>query len=213
MFTDMSPKFLFLVAALSAGALFPSQLRSESLWTAPGNSERPMFADRKAARVGDILTVVVLETAAAQSSQKKSTSSSANVEAGVEQFLFPPSISRLGTHKGTLPAARFGGGNDFDGGGQVNNSQTLSARAAVLVTAVLPNGNLVVEGVRRVVSAGETQHVVLHGIVRTDDVSPSNTVISSNIADARVEFISEGSLTDAQRKGWLARLYETLRPY
>ena len=85
--------------------------------------------------------------------------------------------------------------------------------AAVLVTAVLPNGNLIIEGVRRVVSAGETQHVVLHGIVRTDDVSPSNTVLSSNIADARVEFISEGSLTDAQRKGWLARLYETLRPY
>lgn len=202
---------LITTAALSALLLIPG--RAESLWTAPGNSERPMFADRKASRVGDILTVVVLETAAAQSSQKKSTSSSANVEAGVDQFLFPPSVSRLGTHKGSLPAAAFGGSSDFDGGGQVNNSQTLSARAAVLVTAILPNGNLVIEGVRRVVSAGETQHVVLHGLVRTDDVSPGNTVLSSNIADARVEFISEGSLTDAQRKGWLARLYDTLRPY
>lgn len=84
---------LITTAALSALLLIPG--RAESLWTAPGNSERPMFADRKASRVGDILTVVVLETAAAQSSQKKSTSSSANVEAGVDQFLFPPSVSRL----------------------------------------------------------------------------------------------------------------------
>lgn len=209
----MSLRSLILITMAALVGVMPVAVCADSLWTAPGNSERPMFADRKAARVGDILTVVVLETAAAQSSQKKSTSSSANVEAGVEQFLFPPSISRLGTHKGTLPAAKFGGASDFDGGGQVNNSQTLTARAAVLVTAVLPNGNLVIEGVRRVVSAGETQHVVLHGLVRTDDVSPANTVLSSNIADARVEFISEGSLTDAQRKGWLARLYETLRPY
>jgi flagellar basal body L-ring protein FlgH len=89
----------------------------------------------------------------------------------------------------------------------------LNARAAVLVTDVLPNGNLVIEGVRRVVSSGETQHVILHGLVRADDVSSVNTVFSSNIADARVEFINEGSLTDAQKKGWLTKLYEKLRPY
>ncbi len=81
------------------------------------------------------------------------------------------------------------------------------------MTDVLPNGNLVIQGVRRVVSAGETQHVVLHGIVRSDDISPANTVASSNVADARVEFINEGSLTDAQKKGWLTKLYEKLRPY
>jgi flagellar L-ring protein precursor FlgH len=196
---------LVLAAGLTASA--------ESLWTAAGSGERAMFADRKAARTGDILTVVVQESAATQSSQTKKTNSGANVDASVEQFLFPPSLSRLGTHKGALPAITLGGTNDFTGGGQVNNSQSLNARAAVLVTDVLPNGNLVIEGVRRVVSAGETQHVVLHGIVRGDDVTAANTVLSSNIADARVEFISEGSLTDAQRKGWLTKLYDRLRPY
>jgi flagellar L-ring protein FlgH len=195
-----------LLALVSAAA-------AESLWTAAGSGERAMFADRKAARVGDILTVVVQESAATQSSQTKKTNSGATVDAGVEQFLFPPGLSRLGTHKGALPAIKLSGTNDFTGGGQVNNTQSLNARAAVLVTDVLPNGNLVIEGVRRVVSAGETQHVVLHGIVRGDDVSAANTVASSNIADARVEFISEGSLTDAQRKGWLAKLYDRLRPY
>ncbi|HRE07249.1 MAG TPA: flagellar basal body L-ring protein FlgH [Opitutaceae bacterium] len=186
---------------------------AESLWTAPGSAERSMYADRKASRIGDILTVVVQETAATQSSQTKKTNSAANVDAGVEQFLFPVDVSRLGTHKGALPSIKLGGSNDFNGGGEVNNTQSLNARAAVLVTDVLPNGNLVIEGVRRVVSSGETQHVILHGLVRADDVSSVNTVFSSNIADARVEFINEGSLTDAQKKGWLTKLYEKLRPY
>lgn len=203
----------FLLQALTVAGLSMLPVSAESLWTAPGNSERPMFSDRKAARVGDILTVVVQETAATQSSQKKSTNSGANVDAGVEQFLFPSSVSRLGTHNGSLPAIKLAGSNDFTGGGEVNNTQSLNARAAVLVTDVLPNGNLVIEGVRRVISGGETQHVVLHGLVRSDDVSSGNTVLSSNIADARVEFINEGTLTDAQKKGWLTKLYEKLRPY
>lgn len=196
---------LFSVIALTASA--------DSLWTAPGSGERSMYSDRKASRVGDILTVIVQESAATQSSQSKKTNSAANVDAGVEQFLFPAAISRFGTHKGALPSIKLGGSNDFNGGGEVNNKQSLNARAAVMVTDVLPNGNLVIQGVRRVVSAGETQHVVLHGVIRADDVSSGNTVFSSNIADAKVEFINEGSLTDAQKKGWLAKLYEKLRPY
>jgi flagellar L-ring protein precursor FlgH len=61
--------------------------------------------------------------------------------------------------------------------------------------------------------SGETQYVVLHGLVRPDDIAPDNTILSSNIADARVEFLSEGSLTDAQKRGWLTKLYEKLRPF
>jgi flagellar L-ring protein precursor FlgH len=72
---------------------------------------------------------------------------------------------------------------------------------------------MVIEGARMVTFSGEAQYVVLHGIVRADDVASDNTVQSSNIADARVEFISEGSLTDAQKRGWLAKLYEKLRPF
>ena len=81
------------------------------------------------------------------------------------------------------------------------------------MTDVLPNGNLVIEGVRVVTFSGETQYVVLHGIVRSDDITAANTVLSSDVADARVEFVSEGSLTDAQKRGWLSKVYERLRPF
>ncbi len=186
---------------------------ADSLWSAPGSGERAIIADRKASAVGDILTVVVQESASTQSSQSTKTNSGASVDAGVEQWLFPLAASTMGSHNGALPGVKLGGKNSFSGGGEVSASQNLTARAAVLVTAVLPNGNLVIEGARRVTFDGETQHVVLHGVVRGDDVSAGNVIFSSNIADARVEFISEGSLTDAKKRGWLTKLYEKLRPY
>lgn len=187
--------------------------RADSLWTSPNNPERSMFADKKASKTGDILTVVVSEVAATTSSQSKKSSKDSSVDAGISQFLFPASVSGLGTKAGNLPATKFAAKSDFSGGGEVNNTQSLTARAAVLVTDVLPNGNLVIEGVRVVIFSGETQYVVLHGLVRMDDITSANTIASSNIADVRIEFISEGSLTDAQKKGWLTKLYDKLRPY
>jgi flagellar L-ring protein precursor FlgH len=201
----------FFPAAFSLVVLAPLAAASGSLWPINGAGERPMVADRKASRSGDILTVVVSESAIAQSSQSKKSSRDATLNDAVQQFLF--ANSKMGTHNGGLPGIQLGGTATYSGGGDVSNSQSLSARAAVLVTDVLPNGNLVIEGARIVTFSGETQYVVLHGLVRIDDIARDNTVTSSNIADARVEFYSEGQLTDAQKRGWFSKLYERLRPF
>jgi flagellar L-ring protein precursor FlgH len=199
---------LGLCAALAASATAAS---SGSIWPAGTGDERGMIADRRASRAGDILTIVVAESAVAQSSQSKKSTRASNVEDAVAQFLF--SNSRALTHRGNLPGLNLGGSAAYSGGGDVSNSQSLSARAAVLVSDVLPNGNLVIQGARMVTFSGETQYVVLHGVVRSDDIQRDNTVASSNIADARVEFYSEGQLTDAQKRGWFSKLYEKLRPF
>jgi flagellar L-ring protein FlgH len=157
--------------------------------------------------------VVVSETANATSAQTKSANRDSSLEDAIGQFIFSAATSGRLTSKGELPASSASGKSTYSGGGSVNNSQSLSARAAVLVTDVLPNGNLVIEGARMVTFSGETQYVVLHGLVRADDISAANTILSSNVADARVEFISEGTLTDAQKRGWLSKLYEKLRPF
>ena len=185
----------------------------DSLWTNSPQGERNLTADRKAARTGDILTIVVLESATANSTQQRKDSRSSTLQDAVGQFLFSAAASKLGTHNGELPAINLTGKSSFAGGGSVDNSQSLSARAAVLVSDVLPNGNLVIEGARLVTFSGETQYVVLHGLVRPDDIAADNTIFSTNIADARVEFYSEGSLTDVQKRGWLSKLYEKLRPF
>ena len=199
--------------ALTSAALV-SGVRADSLWPASGTAPgRSMFADRKASSRGDILTIVVSESAVASSSQSKSSERESSLDDAVQQFLFSTAASALGTHKGELPATKLGGKASYSGGGQVNNSQSISARAAVLVSDVLPNGNLVIEGARVVTFSGETQYVVLHGVVRADDIARDNTVFSTNIADARVEFYTEGQLTDAQKRGWITKLYEKLRPF
>ena len=172
-----------------------------------------MYSDRKASRSGDILTVVISESVAQQSSQSTKSNKSSNIDAGISQFIYPAALSGIGTHGGALPSTKIAGKNDFAGGGEISNTQSLSGRAAVLVTDVLPNGNLVIEGVRVITFSGETQYVVLHGLVRADDVTSTNTVDSTNVADVRLEFISEGALTDAQKRGWITKIYDKLRPY
>ena len=89
----------------------------------------------------------------------------------------------------------------------------VSAEAAVWIGSAVLVTYVVISGVRVVTFSGETQYVVLHGIVRRDDIANDNTVMSSNIADARVEFHSQGQLSDAQKRGWLAKFYEKLRPF
>lgn len=81
------------------------------------------------------------------------------------------------------------------------------------VTDVLPNGNMVIEGTRVVTSGKETLYGYLRGIIRASDVLRDNTVLSGSIADARVEFVPEGSLTESQRRGWLLRISDKLRAY
>jgi len=196
-----------------APVILAATLSGKSLWLAPGSREAPLTSDLKATRVGDIVTIVINEATLLSSSSNKSTSSSSGSEGAVSQFLFPSAVSRFGTFRGELPGVGFNGNSDYAGGGKVNNSQVVTGRAAVLVADVLPNGNLVIEGVRRVSFSGETQHVVLRGVIRPADVSTSNTILSTNIADARLEFLSEGELSSAQKRGWLSKLYEVLRPF
>ena len=183
-------------------------VRADSIWPGNGHAPKSMFADRKAAAKGDILTIIVAESAVAQSSQSKSANRESSLQDAIQRFLF----SGIGAHRGEMPGITTSGKSSYSGSGDVSNSQSLSARAAVLVTDVLPNGVLVVEGVRVVTFSGETQYVVLRGLVRPDDITRDNSVISTNIADARVEFHAEGTLTDAQKRGWLAKIYEKLRP-
>jgi flagellar L-ring protein precursor FlgH len=203
-----------LVLLASMAALLGTAARADSLW--PSYSSGPhasMFADHKAQAVGDILTIVVNENAVAQSTQTKTSNRDSSINDSVAQFIYPPALSGLGTHGGQLPSTQITGKAAYSGGGAINNSQSLTATAAVVVTDVLPNGNLVIEGRRVITFSGETQYAALHGIVRPYDIGPDDTVASANIANARLEFSSSGQLTDAEKRGWFSKLYEILRPF
>jgi flagellar L-ring protein precursor FlgH len=206
-----------------------STLNAGSLWRDGITDERGMFADKRAKRIGDIVTIVVQETATLSNSlnttTNKTNSDAQNVVGNlVNQFITALPNTVLGkkitnaANNGTIVAPSpaplsVTGTTAFTGGGQIQNTQTITAQAAVEVIDVLPNGNLVIEGVREISFSKEKQFESLHGIIRPYDIQPNNTVLSSNVADAQIDIVSEGTLTDAQKKGWLQRLNDKVNPF
>jgi flagellar L-ring protein precursor FlgH len=87
------------------------------------------------------------------------------------------------------------------------------AHIAVKIIDVLPNNSLVIEGKRETSFSGEHQTILLHGIVRAEDVAMDNTVLSYNIADATIQIIGKGTVTNTQNKGWFTRIYDVLNPF
>ena len=185
--------------------------RGQSLWHE--DTSHALVADKRATRVGDILSILIQESNTANRQNDTKTSKSTSIDAGLQAFLYSPAASGLLTKKGQLPALKTASAQNFDGGGQINNSEKISARIAVRIIDTLPNGNLVIEGTRKVSFSGETQDAVLRGVVRVDDVMANNTIYSYNIAEATIKYVSSGTITDNQRKGWFTRVWEKVTPF
>jgi flagellar L-ring protein precursor FlgH len=199
-----------ILGSLLLCLLMPN-LRADSLWR-EGHAPA-MVADKRAAAVGDILNIVVQENSTATKDNNTKTSKQSAIDSSIQAFLYSPAASKLLTKGGTLPAVKMSGNQSFNGGGTINNSENIIARIAVHVIDVLPNQNLIIEGRRQTSFAGESQDVILRGVVRPADITANNTVFSYNVADAAIKFTSKGSVTDSQRKGWFTKIWEKLAPF
>jgi flagellar L-ring protein precursor FlgH len=185
--------------------------RGQSLWQE--GAARSIVADKRATQVGDILSILIQESNTANRQNNTKTSKSSNIDASLQAFLYSPAASGLLTKKGQLPALKTTAAQSFDGGGQINNSEKITARIAVRIIDVLPNNNLVIEGTRKVSFSGETQDAVLRGVVRAEDVMANNTIYSYNIAEATIKYVSTGTITDNQKKGWFTKVWEKVTPF
>ncbi|MDQ8196976.1 flagellar basal body L-ring protein FlgH [Pelagicoccus enzymogenes] len=194
---------LFTTAAL----LLVASALGKSLWESPRNSERGMFADRTASSIGDILMIQVDEETVANRSSNKTSSSVGSLNHALGNIVIP---GILNTEGKTLPSFSLPGGpiGSHNGGGSVTESNLLQSKIAVLIVDVQPNGNLIVEGARKIKASGEAQYLVVRGVVRGDDVLADNSVMSSNVLNANVELFNEGDLKDAQTKGWVHKLID-----
>jgi flagellar L-ring protein precursor FlgH len=206
----MKKIFLFKLAAALAFVL-PATTFSQSLWH--DEVSRPMYADKRATQVGDIITIIVSEASTAVKNNETKTEKQSGLSAAITSFLYPAGASGLLTKKGQLPALAYNSDIKHDGSGSINNSETVVAKVAVRIVDVLPNHNFVVEGRRETAFSGERQTIILRGTVRQDDVASDNTVFSYNVADATIQMIGKGTVTDTQRKGWFTRLWDKLTPF
>jgi flagellar L-ring protein precursor FlgH len=194
-----------------ATAIWPRPARPQSLWH--DDASRSMFADKRATSVGDIITIIVSETSTASKNNETKTEKKSGLTAAIASFLYPQSAGGFLSHKGQMPAMSYNSDATHDGSGNINDSETVVAKIAVRVVDVLPNRNLIVEGKRETAFSGEHQTIVLRGVVRTDDVASDNTVFSYNVADATIQIIGKGTVTDSQNKGWFTRVWDKLNPF
>jgi len=191
---------------------------STSLWL-KGGEQKGLYWGKRAHTVGDLITIDVAESSSLAASQNSVRNRQLEVENAVSQFLY--ANSGFGKHKGGLPGTQIETQSSNQGGGSIANTQDLKGRVSVVVIDVLPNGVLVLEGARLVTFSGESYYAVLKGMVRQEDIGFGfkdglryrNIVSSQYIADAQIEFISKGSLNDAQKESWYQKLSSMLNPF
>ncbi len=186
-----------------------------SLWQEE-NGRAYLYEDMRAMRPGDILTIKISE----KHKGSKSADTKAERESTVDNSLSGSGIGYLG-----IPGIRLGAeatrglGVDasakskFGGKGATNREDTLTGTISAIVTDVLPNGDLRIEGRREVTVNSEKQIMTLTGVVRRVDVDTKNQVLSSAIADAKIEYSGLGVVDDVQRPGWLVRVLDWIYPF
>ncbi len=196
-----------IFAALAAFSLLDQAAApAQSLWH--DESSRLMFADKRGAGIGDILTVVIQENTTANKNNETKTERSSSLTAKISSFFYPGILAS----GGSMPAVDMSSDHKHDGQGQINNSETIVAHIAVQVIDVLPNHSLVIEGKRETSFSSEHQTITLHGIVRPEDVGSDNTVLSYNVADATIHIVGKGAVTDSTNKGWFNRIWDKVNP-
>jgi len=186
-----------------------------SLW--PGRAPPLLFADARALRENDLVVIQIQENADAThgATTDITRSSSMSAQGNYQKGTGPLVGSSSPYTAGAGTAIQFGGGMDsaFAGHGATGRTEQFIATVPAVVRKVLPNGNLFVEGHRVVLVNNEEQHFYISGVVRPIDIQQDNSVLSSKVADAEIEFTGRGLLTDNQKQGWLSRYFGWIWPF
>lgn len=182
-----------------------------SLWEANG---RGLFADFRATRVGDLVTIRIDETPEASGDASTQMQRDSSMSAGATSFLgITTALARAYPTLDPSQLLNLASQTNFDGAGETGRASRVRASIAVRVQRHLPNGDLYVEGTKVLLVNDEELHIYISGVIRPEDIEQDNSVRSSLIADAQIEFTGRGVLTDNQTQGWLTRLLSALNPF
>jgi len=178
-----------------------------SLWAKSVGSPY-IIRNQKASKVGDLITIVILEKSTAKSNAKTETKRDSGADVD-----FNLKYGTNATKQHGIIAGSAGMKNDFKGEGKTDRTGELSATVQAVVETVLPNGTLFVRGHKIITVNHEDQTVELSGFVRPDDIRINNTVSSELMADARIRYLGDGTVGDKQYVGWGTRLADWLWPF
>jgi flagellar L-ring protein precursor FlgH len=185
-------------------------------------TSRDFYQDLRAYKVGDLVTINIVETSNASKSASTQTGRSSSIDAGIENMLgWEGKIKNLSSFGNSNARNAFNNSsmlkgsltNSFNGTGQTSRGDSMTASITAKVIDVKPNGNLLIEGIREIRVNSETQIIILSGFIRPVDISQDNTVLSSYIGDAKIEYLGTGAISDKQRPGWLTRAADIVWPF
>lgn len=166
------------------------------------NAFKSLFSDNKASMIGDAVTIIVIESSQASNNAKTNAGRSSEIKFNASGALDATA----------LPNVDLGvsSGNEFSGSGGTQSSGSVQTKISATIDSVLANGNMRVRGSRKISINGEEQTVFIKGIVRPSDISADNNVLSYNISDAEIIFEGSGIIDNAQKPGWLTKLFHWL---
>ena len=168
------------------------------------NSQKGLFAtDRRASKVGDILTVSLSENFSASKSQ-----SAKSAKKGELKFDFP-NVMTAGADDGLFDSSSD---QSFDGSGSAGQNNSLKGQLSVTVTKVFDNGNMEILGQKKLTLNNGDEYIRLLGVIRPEDIDSQNTVLSSRIANAKISYTGAGDIADTSKKGWFAKLIDAVQP-
>lgn len=165
----------------------------------------PLTSGARAGRIGDILTIVLVERMSATKSNSATTGRNGSVG------LTPPATGPLNLFNPT--DINMGGDQSFKGKGDAAQSNALSGEVSVTVAAVYPNGTMLVKGEKLVTLNRGDENVQFSGLVRTADIGVDNRVPSTRVADARIRYTGKGEIARASQQGWLQRFFSRISPF
>ncbi|HWR59421.1 MAG TPA: flagellar basal body L-ring protein FlgH [Thermodesulfovibrionales bacterium] len=184
-----------------------------TIW--PGeNAMNSLFIDRKARRVNDIITIVVSESAVGGNNASTDTGRDTSTSAGITSLLgLEQSILQRNANMGTSVSVGGTSSNSLKGTGKTTRDGNLTATISAKVINILENGNFIIEGRRQLTINAEDQYLIITGIIRPDDITSDNTVLSQYIADAKIVYAGRGVVDDKMRPGWLTRIVDWVWPF
>lgn len=190
----------------------PGPASANSLWR---TGARAFFADQRAGRVGDIVTVLIDIDDSAKTINSTTSSRTSGVSAGVPHLLgFESSLGKV-LPSGFDPANAIGASSKTanSGAGAVNRAEKISLTIAAVVSAVLPNGNLVIQGTQEVRTNTDLRQLTVAGVVRPEDISSANTIRHTQIAEARISYGGRGDIARVQKTPVGQSLIERFSPF
>ena len=209
------PREQAIMPLASARDGMPGPASANSLWR---TGARTFFQDQRASRVGDILTVQIDIDDSAKTNNSSSSSRNSGASLGVPHFFgLEQSLGRLlppGTaHPDPETLLETNSTNSNAGSGSVTRSEKISLTIAAVVSQVLPNGNLVIQGTQEVRTNAELRQLTVAGIVRPEDISSANTIRHTQIAEARISYGGRGDISRVQKTPWGQSLVEKVSPF